>query len=212
MYPCIEPAYKNLYVKSNMCGEFTLVNRYLAGELKKHGLWTPKMRELLKYHDGSIAAIEAVPEEIRSRYLEAFEIDPVVLMRFTARRGKWIDQSQSHNIFMKGTSGRQLDRIYKSAWRMGLKTTYYLRSLAASQVEKSTLDAKVYGFTQKRSSSGVAEEAPGTPRIGADVPFSPSPLPAAAAASASVPSASPPPAARAVSACSLMEPECEACQ
>ena len=112
---------------------------------------------------------------------------------------------------MKGTSGRQLDRIYKSAWRMGLKTTYYLRSLAASQVEKSTLDAKVYGFTQKRSSSGVAE-APGTPLIEAGVPFSPSPLPAAAAASASVPSASPPPAARAVSACSLMEPECEACQ
>lgn len=219
VYPCIEPAYKNLYVKSNMCGEFTLVNRYLAGELKKHGLWTPKMRELLKYHDGSIAAIEAVPEEIRSRYLEAFEIDPVVLMRFTARRGKWIDQSQSHNIFMKGTSGRQLDRIYKSAWRMGLKTTYYLRSLAASQVEKSTLDAKVYGFTQKRSSSGVAE-APGTPLIGDEVPrprpgdepFSPSPLPAAAAASASVPSASPPPAPRPVSACSLMEPECEACQ
>lgn len=223
VYPCIEPAYKNLYVKSNMCGEFTLVNRYLAAELKKHGLWTPRMRELLKYHDGSIAAVEDIPADIRARYLEAFEIDPVVLMRFTARRGKWIDQSQSHNIFMKGTSGRQLDRIYKNAWRMGLKTTYYLRSLAASQVEKSTLDAKVYGFTQKRSSSGVAE-APGVPsgapliapevprpRPG-DEPFTPEPLPAAAAASASVPSASPPPAPRPVSACSLLEPECEACQ
>ena len=225
VYPCIEPAYKNLYVKSNMCGEFTLVNRYLAADLKKLGLWTPKIRELIKYHDGSIAAIESIPEEIRSRYLEAFEIDPVVLMRFTARRGKWIDQSQSHNVFIKGTSGKLLDRVYRNAWHMGLKTTYYLRSLAASQVEKSTLDAKVYGFTQKRSGSaspGAAEaggEAPGgsaaagtglRPGTGTGVRPEPVSVPF------TVPGAAGPvhvrPAAAAVSACSLMDPECEACQ
>ena len=218
VYPCIEPAYKNLYVKSNMCGEFTLINRYLAADLKKLGLWTPKMRELIKYHDGSIAAIEFIPEEIRSRYLEAFEIDPVVLMRFTARRGKWIDQSQSHNVFIKGTSGKLLDRVYRNAWHMGLKTTYYLRSLAASQVEKSTLDAKVYGFTQKRSGSaspGAAEaggsSAAGTGlRPGTGTGIRPEPV--------SVPFTAGPeplhvrPAAAAVSACSLMDPECEACQ
>lgn len=155
-YPCIEPAYKNLYVKSNMSGEFTVVNRYLAEDLKARGLWTDKLRRDLKYRDGSVQQIPQVPEDLRQRYKEVFEIDPLVLVEHTARRGKWIDQSQSHTVFLRGSSGTALEQVYLQAWRMGLKTTYYLRTLAASQIEKSTLDAKEYGYTQKRSSPGPA--------------------------------------------------------
>ncbi|WP_052078900.1 ribonucleoside-diphosphate reductase subunit alpha [Spirochaeta lutea] len=151
-YPCIEPAYKNLYVKSNMSGEFTVVNRYLAEDLKARGLWTEKLRRDLKYRDGSVQQIPQVPDDLRQRYKEVFEIDPLVLVEHTARRGKWIDQSQSHTVFLRGSSGMALEQVYLQAWRMGLKTTYYLRTLAASQIEKSTLDAKEYGYTQTRSS------------------------------------------------------------
>ncbi len=148
-YPCIEPIYKNMYVKANMSGEFTVVNKYLVEDLKKIGLWTEQTVERLKYFDGSLQMMEEIPQGIRDKYKEVFEIDPLWLIKITAARGKWIDQSQSHNVFMSGVSGKKLYDIYMAAWKMGLKTTYYLRTLAATQIEKSTLDTK-YGFTQKR--------------------------------------------------------------
>jgi ribonucleoside-diphosphate reductase alpha chain len=156
-YPCIEPIYKNIYVKSNMSGEFTVINEYLVNDLKARGMWTQEMLEDIKYHDGDISRIEQIPAELKELYKEAFEIDPTRLVQLTALRGKWIDQSQSHNVFMKGVSGKKLEAIYMTAWELGLKTTYYLRSLGASQIEKSTLDAKKYGYTQKRD---TAEPAP----------------------------------------------------
>ncbi|MBI2344581.1 ribonucleoside-diphosphate reductase subunit alpha [Candidatus Dependentiae bacterium] len=150
-FPCIEPIYKNLYVKSNASGDFTIVNKYLVADLKKAGLWNQQMRELLKYFDGSIQQIPTISQNLKAKYKTAFELDPLWLVQITASRGKWIDQSQSHNVFMQGTSGKLLHDIYMLAWQLGLKTTYYLRTLAASQIEKSTLDAEKYGFTQVRS-------------------------------------------------------------
>jgi len=150
-FPSIEPIYKNIYVKSNMSGEFTVVNDYLVNDLKQKGLWTEDMLEQLKYYDGNINKIQTIPIELKALYKEAFEIDPILLIKMTALRSKWIDQSQSHNVFMQGTSGKQMHAIYTAAWEMGLKTTYYLRTMAVSQIEKSTLDAMKYYFTQKRS-------------------------------------------------------------
>ncbi|MBP9764724.1 ribonucleoside-diphosphate reductase subunit alpha [Candidatus Babeliales bacterium] len=150
-FPCIEPIYKNLYVKSNASGDFTIINSYLVEDLKKIGLWNETMRELLKYYDGSVQQIPNVPQSLKQKYKTAFELDPIWMMTLTASRGKWIDQSQSHNVFMQGTSGKILSDIYNFAWNAGVKTTYYLRTLGASQVEKSTLDAQKYGFTQMRS-------------------------------------------------------------
>jgi len=155
-FPCIEPIYKNIYVKANISGEFTIVNRYLVDELSSLGLWNGDMLDQLKYFDGNLSQIPGIPEEMKAKYQEAFEIDPIHALRMTATRGKWIDQSQSHNVFMKGTSGKMLADIYMSAWKMGMKTTYYLRTLAATQIEKSTLDASKYGFTQKREYDSVA--------------------------------------------------------
>lgn len=149
-FPCIEPIYKNLYVKANMSGEFTVVNKYLITDLKKLGLWDEHMLDLLKYYDGSVQMIDKIPAKVRQKYKEVFEIDPEWLVEVTASRGKWIDQSQSHNVFMKGVSGKKLGDIYIKGWKLGLKTFYYLRTLGASQVEKSTLDAKKFGYTQKR--------------------------------------------------------------
>ena len=150
-FPCIEPIYKNIYVKANMCGEFTVVNKYLVQDLKKLDLWNHDMVEKLKYFDGSIQQIDEIPDALKEKYKEAFEVSAETLIDLTAARGKWIDQSQSHNIFLRGTSGKRLSEIYQYAWQKGLKTTYYLRSLGATQIEKSTLDAKKYGFTQKRT-------------------------------------------------------------
>lgn len=154
-FPCIEPIYKNLYVKANMNGEFTVINHYLVEDLKKLDLWHESMCEQIKYYDGSIQHIEGIPAHLKRKYKEAFEIDPELLIKFSARRSKWIDQSQSHNVFMQGVSGSKLHNIYVAAWTTGMKTTYYLRSLGASQIEKSTLDAKKYGFTQKRAYTTV---------------------------------------------------------
>jgi ribonucleoside-diphosphate reductase alpha chain len=148
-YPCIEPMYHNLYVKSNISGEFTIVNRYLIDDLKKLSLWNKKMLDLIKYYDGQLAKIVAIPQRIKDKYKGAFEIDPVHLLKITAVRTKWIDQSQSHNVFMMGVSGKKLSEIYMTAWQLGIKTTYYLRTLGATQIEKSTLDTS-FGFTQKR--------------------------------------------------------------
>lgn len=149
-FPCIEPIYKNLYVKANMSGEFTVINHYLVNDLKKAGLWNKQMLDEIKYYDGSIQSIERIPQHLKDKYKEAFEIDPEWLVNVTAQRGQWIDQSQSHNVFMKGVSGKKLHKIYIAAWQAGLKTMYYLRTLGATQIEKSTLDAKKFGYTQKR--------------------------------------------------------------
>ncbi len=148
-FPCIEPIYKNMYVKSNMNGEFTIINKYLVADLKKMNMWNQSMVDQLKYFDGSIQYIAQIPDEVKRKYKEVFEIDPLLLVEMTAYRGKWVDQSQSHNVFMKGVSGKLLSDIFIAGWKLGLKSFYYLRTLGASQIEKSTLDAK-YGFTQKR--------------------------------------------------------------
>ncbi|MCX5922192.1 MAG: ribonucleoside-diphosphate reductase subunit alpha [Candidatus Dependentiae bacterium] len=157
-YPCIEPIYKNIYVKANMSGEFTVVNSYLVNDLKKIGLWSQDMLDQLKYFDGNVQQIEAIPQNIKDKYKEVFEIDPIWLVQLTAARGKWIDQSQSHNVFINGVSGKLLSDTYIAGWKAGLKTFYYLRSLAATQVEKSTLDAKKFGYTQKREYKAMEGE------------------------------------------------------
>ena len=136
--PGNEPIYKNIYVKSNISGDFVVVNPYLVEDLKKIGLWNTEMLTAIKYNDGSVANIPSVPVELRFKYKETFEIDMRWLVKAAASRGKWIDQSQSLNIFFNGTSGQELSELYLYAWEAGLKTTYYLRSLAATQVEKST--------------------------------------------------------------------------
>ena len=138
---CIEPTYQNLYVKSNLSGEFTVVNEYLVKDLKRIGLWDSVMIADLKYFDGSLAKIDRVPPEIRSLYATAFEVEPKWIVEAAARRQKWIDQAQSLNIYMAGASGKRLDDTYKLAWLRGLKTTYYLRTLGASNAEKSTVKA-----------------------------------------------------------------------
>ncbi len=196
-FPCIEPIYKNIYVKANISGEFTIVNSYLVEDLKRLGLWSDEMLERIKYYDGNVSLIPEIPEELRAKYQEAFEIDAEWALRLTSARGKWIDQSQSHNVFMAGASGRKLSDTYLAAWHMGLKTTYYLRTLGATQIEKSTLDAAKYGFTQKREYQ--------------------QPL-AAQAALSSLPSglvqANMPPLGvpDGVAHCRIDDPECEACQ
>ena len=133
----IEPTYQNLYVKSNLSGEFTVVNAALVQELKALDLWDEVMVDDLKYFDGSLARIERVPQELRERYATAFEMDPVWLVEAAARRQKWIDQAQSLNLYLAQPSGRKLDALYRLAWKRGLKTTYYLRTLGASQAEKA---------------------------------------------------------------------------
>ncbi len=208
-YPCIEPIYKNIYVKANISGEFTVVNSYLVEDLKALGLWNQEMLEQLKFHDGNIASIPSIPEHLKAKYKEAFQIDPLWAIEMTAVRGKWIDQSQSHNVFVRGTSGKLLSDVYLRAWKKGLKTTYYLRTLAASQIEKSTLDAGKYGFTQKRDNSIQAATSASAAAA----------IVAAAAAGAA--------AGRAIEAatvaatvdtdvevklCRIDDPECEACQ
>jgi ribonucleoside-diphosphate reductase alpha chain len=157
-YPCIEPIYKNIYVKANMTGEFTVVNNYLVEDLKKLGLWDQHMLDLLKYYDGNVQMIAEIPDHLKHKYKEAFELDPEWLIELTAVRGKWIDQSQSHNVFMQGVSGKKLSSIYQKAWRCGLKATYYLRTLGASQIEKSTLSGREFGFTQKREYAAINKQ------------------------------------------------------
>ena len=134
----IEPEYQNIYVKSNLSGEFTVVNEQLVKDLKELGIWDDVMVSDLKYFDGSLAKIDRIPEELRALYATAFEVEPAWIVEAGARRQKWIDQAQSLNIYMAGASGKKLDDTYKLAWTRGLKTTYYLRTLAATSAEKST--------------------------------------------------------------------------
>jgi ribonucleoside-diphosphate reductase alpha chain len=136
---CIEPTFQNLFVKSNLSGEFTVVNEYLVRDLKDRGLWDEVMIADLKYFDGTLSKIDRVPQDLRDIYATAFEVEPTWLVEAASRRQKWIDQAQSLNIYMAGASGKKLDDTYKLAWLRGLKTTYYLRTMAATHVEKSTV-------------------------------------------------------------------------
>jgi ribonucleoside-diphosphate reductase alpha chain len=135
----IEPTYQNLYVKSNLSGEFTVINPYLVADLKKLDLWDEVMVNDLKYYNGSVQPISRIPDNLKARYASAFEIEPIWLIEAGSRRQKWIDQSQSLNVYMAKPSGKKLDELYRQSWLRGLKTTYYLRSLGASSAEKSTL-------------------------------------------------------------------------
>jgi ribonucleoside-diphosphate reductase alpha chain len=152
---CIEPTFQNLFVKSNLSGEFTVVNDYLVRDLKDRGLWDEVMIADLKYFDGTLSKIDRVPQDLRDLYATAFELEPSWLVEAASRRQKWIDQAQSLNIYMAGASGKKLDDTYKLAWLRGLKTTYYLRTMAATHVEKSTV-----ATGQLNSVSNGTETAP----------------------------------------------------
>jgi len=137
--PCIEPTYKNLFVKSNLSGEFIVLNQFLVKDLKKHGLWSQEMLDQLKYFDGELTDIPDIPEELKNRYLTAFGVEWKYLVDAAARRQKWIDQSQSVNLFLAEPDLKSLSHMYRAAWNKGLKTTYYLRTLGASNIEKATI-------------------------------------------------------------------------
>lgn len=171
----IEPTYQNLFVKSNLSGEFTVVNPYLIDDLREHGLWDEVMANDLKYYDGSVQLIDRVPNSLKELYQTAFEIDPRWLVEAAARRQKWIDQGQSLNLYMSQPSGAKLDSLYKLAWVRGLKTTYYLRSMGATHVEKSTMDSSRANKLNAVQTTVTA-------------------------------------AAAAPKACSILDPDCEACQ
>ncbi len=159
----IEPTYRNLFVKSNLSGEFTQINERLVEDLKRIGIWDARMLDEIKYADGVLKDVERVPEEIKRRYLTAFEIGPECLIECAARRQKWLDMGQSLNLYMAAPNGKKLHEMYFLAWAKGLKTTYYLRTLAATQVEKSTIDINKYGIqprwmkTKSASSAVVVE-------------------------------------------------------
>lgn len=144
----IEPTYQNLFVKSNLSGEFTIINPYLVDDLKQHGLWDEVMINDLKYYDGSVAKISRIPEKLKQIYATAFEVDPTWLIEAGSRRQKWIDQSQSLNLYMAQPSGKKLDQLYRHAWIRGLKTTYYLRSMGATNTEKATIDDRALNSVQ----------------------------------------------------------------
>lgn len=158
--PCIEPAYKNLFVKSNLSGEFIILNASMVRDLKARDLWNPEMLDNLKYFDGDLTHIEEVPQELKDRYMTAFDIDHTWLVEAAARRQKWIDQSQSVNLFLGTPDMKALSHMYRAAWRKGLKTTYYLRSLGASNIEKATVAVRKEGRPNGRNgdSAGYTDE------------------------------------------------------
>jgi len=150
--PCIEPTYKNLFVKSNLSGEFIVLNPFLVKDLKARGLWNQEMIDNLKYFDGELRDIEAIPNDLKVKYLTAFDIDPKWVVEAAARRQKWIDQSQSVNLWLRTPDLKNLSHMYRHAWHAGLKTTYYLRTLGASNIEKATVASK----KEVRIGSGVS--------------------------------------------------------
>ena len=164
---CIEPTFQNLFVKSNLSGEFTVVNEYLVRDLKDRGLWDEVMIADLKYFDGTLSKIDRIPQDLRDLYATAFEVEPSWLVEAASRRQKWIDQAQSLNIYMGGASGKKLDDTYKLAWLRGLKTTYYLRTMAATHVEKSTVAS---GQLNSVSSGGGVNGTDAAAAQEADVP------------------------------------------
>ena len=153
--PCIEPTYKNLFVKSNLSGEFIVLNPFLVKDLKARGLWDQDMSDNLKYFDGELKDIERIPADLKAKYLTAFDIDAKWILDAAARRQKWIDQSQSVNLWIKTPDLKTLSHMYRQAWHVGLKTTYYLRSLSASNIEKATVSVK------KETRGAVKEGADG---------------------------------------------------
>jgi len=159
---CIEPTYQNLYVKSNLSGEFTVVNQHLVRDLKARGLWDEVMVADLKYFDGTLARIDRIPADLRALYATAFEVDATWLVEAASRRQKWIDQAQSLNIYMAGASGKKLDETYRLAWLRGLKTTYYLRTMAATHVEKSTVARGSLNSVSSGGSTGDVMAAGGS--------------------------------------------------
>jgi len=171
--PGIEPIYKNIYVKANISGDFIIVNRSLVDDLKARNLWNKDMLDKLKYNDGSLRDIAEVPADLKDKYKETFEIDMRWIINAAARRGKWIDQSQSLNIFYGGTSGKEISDLYMYAWQAGVKTTYYLRTLGATQVEKSTIKAAGTQLRKKNHSTVISTPAT-TPKVESPTP---SPLP-----------------------------------
>ena len=189
----IEPCFGNLSVKSNLSGEFTVVNEYLVRDLKKLGLWDSVMVMDLKHYDGSLRRIDRVPDELKQLYATAFEVETQWLVEAAARRQKWIDQAQSLNIYMAGASGKKLDETYKLAWVRGLKTTYYLRTMGATHAEKSTISAGSLNAVPMAGGAGglSAMEA------------------AAAQAQAAMAEAAP---ATDIKFCAIDDPGCEACQ
>jgi len=189
----IEPCFGNLSVKSNLSGEFTVVNEYLVRDLKKLGLWDSVMVMDLKHYDGSLRRIDRVPEELKALYATAFEVETQWLVEAAARRQKWIDQAQSLNIYMAGASGKKLDDTYKLAWLRGLKTTYYLRTVGATHAEKSTISA------------GQLNSVPNSGGMGGGM----SALDAVAAQAQAMLSATP---ATDIKFCGVDDPTCEACQ
>ena len=167
----IEPTYQNLYVKSNLSGEFTVINPYLVRDLKARGLWDSVMINDLKYYDGSVQQIERIPQELKELYATAFEVDTKWIVDAASRRQKWIDQAQSLNLYIAGASGKKLDVTYRMAWYRGLKTTYYLRALAATSTEKSTVNTgKLNAVSSGKNSEDVAA-----------APAGPAPVPKACA-------------------------------
>ncbi len=190
----IEPTYQNLYVKSNLSGEFTVVNPYMVRDLKEMGLWDKVMVNDLKYYDGSLASIERVPRELKNLYATAFEVEPRWLVDAASRRQKWIDQAQSLNLYIAEASGKKLDITYRMAWIRGLKTTYYLRALGATSAEKSTLD-------RSKLNAVATESAAPAPQASPAAKTSPDPDLVLEGGPAEVPLA-----------CSIDDPDCEACQ
>lgn len=169
----IEPMYKHLFVKSNLSGEFTIPNIYLVDRLKKLGIWDKQMLDDLKYFDGSISEIDRIPQDVKQVFLTSFEIDPEWMIECTSRRQKWIDMGISYNLYMAEPSGKKLHQMYLFAWKKGLKTTYYLRCLSATTIEKSTTDANKRGLQprwmkNKSASSNIQidrEETPAKPIV-----------------------------------------------
>jgi ribonucleoside-diphosphate reductase alpha chain len=137
--PCIEPVYKNLFAKSNLSGEFTQLNPYLVRDLKSRGLWNQEMLDRIKYYDGELAELEEIPADVKEKYLTAFGIDYKWIIAAAARRQKWIDQSQSVNLWLASPDMKVLSHMYRAAWHSGLKTTYYLRTTSASNIEKTSV-------------------------------------------------------------------------
>ncbi|MDR0210549.1 MAG: ribonucleoside-diphosphate reductase subunit alpha [Pseudomonas putida] len=155
----IEPTYQNLYVKSNLSGEFTVINPYLVRDLKARGLWDSVMINDLKYYDGSVQQIERIPQELKDLYATAFEVETKWIVDAASRRQKWIDQAQSLNLYIAGASGKKLDVTYRMAWYRGLKTTYYLRALAATSTEKSTINTGKLNAVSSGGDSAPAQAA-----------------------------------------------------
>lgn len=202
----IEPTYQNLYVKSNLSGEFTVVNPFMVRDLKALGLWDKVMVNDIKYYDGSLQAIERIPADLKQKYATAFEVEPRWLVDAASRRQKWIDQAQSLNLYIAGASGKKLDITYRMAWLNGLKTTYYLRALSATSTEKSTLEKGTLNAVSSGADSGMAT-APVTPVNQAAAQVTQQTSAPQAAIDLDLSDAAPVPMA-----CSLDDPDCEACQ